>query len=216
MLLTGIPVQFVQKQVEDLWVATPPNKRELMERFVDTHRAVCDRVGVKLAPKTDKEKAFSCETKGTVLGVAYDTLMRSWNLTCEKVKCILHILYDMLESVSVTNELAMKRSGVIIHYSPLFPGSKWWRRPLISLPDYKAGKRKTLFLSIWVRRVVRWWIMMFNRLRQGNLPIKEPLYLIPCYSVPVFTDTLELHMRNNSLHRGGGVYLPDDSLVRII
>ena len=67
-----------------------------MENFVRTHRAVCDRVGVKLAPETDKEKAFSCETSGAVLGVKYDTQTVSWNLDSEKVKCILHILYDML------------------------------------------------------------------------------------------------------------------------
>ena len=56
-----------------------------------------------------------------MLCVVYDTLMWSWNLNKEKVKGILHILHDMLESVLVTNELAMKVSGLIVHYSPLFP-----------------------------------------------------------------------------------------------
>ena len=42
-------------------------QHELTENFVRTHCAVCDRVGVNLAPKTDKETAFSCETSGTVL-----------------------------------------------------------------------------------------------------------------------------------------------------
>ena len=44
----------------------------------------------------------------------------------------------------------------------------------------------------------------------------EPLYLFPCYSVSVFTDASEVHTSNNSLKRGGGVYLPTDSLVRIV
>ena len=95
-----------------------------MEEFVKTHRAVCARVGVKLDPETDKKKAFSCETSGTVLGVKYDTQKWSWNLDSRKVKCILHILHDRLDSSSVTNELAMKVSGKIVHYSPLFPGSR--------------------------------------------------------------------------------------------
>ena len=38
MLLTGIPNQWVQKQLDDLCVATPPHKRELMENFVRTNR----------------------------------------------------------------------------------------------------------------------------------------------------------------------------------
>ena len=59
MLRTGIPAQWVQKQLDDLCVATPPTKRDLSENFVTTHRTTCARVGVKLAPETDKEKAFS-------------------------------------------------------------------------------------------------------------------------------------------------------------
>ena len=67
--------QFVQKQLNDLCLVTPPLKSDLMRWFVSTHRSVCDRVGVKLAPETDKEKAFSCETGGTLLGVVYNTVM---------------------------------------------------------------------------------------------------------------------------------------------
>ena len=186
MQLTGIPVQFVPNQLDDLCVVTPAHQRDLMENFVRAHRAVCDRVGVKLVPEIDKEKAFYCETKGTVLGVIYDTQTWSWNLNSEKFKCILHNLYDMLDSLPVTNELAMKVSGTIVHYSPLFPGSRWLRKPLTSLPDHEAGKKKMLPMSIWVRRAVRWWIMMFNRLRLGNLPTQDPLFLSS--SVPINAD----------------------------
>ena len=57
MLRTGIPAQWVQKQLDDLCVATPPTKRDLMENFVTTHRTTGARVGVRLAPETDKDKA---------------------------------------------------------------------------------------------------------------------------------------------------------------
>ena len=74
-----------------------------MEDFIKTHRDTCARVGVRLAPETDKDKAFSCETSGTILGVQYDAVTWSWNIDCEKVKIILHMLYDMAEAESVTN-----------------------------------------------------------------------------------------------------------------
>ena len=90
-----------------------------------THRSICARVGVRLAPETDKEKAFSCETAGTVLEVQYNTVTWAWNIDCEKVKCILHMLYDMVESQSVTNGNAMSICGKIVHYAPLFASSKW-------------------------------------------------------------------------------------------
>ena len=62
MLKTGIPAQWVQKQLDDLCIATPPAKRDVMEDFIKTHCDTCARVGVRLAPETDKDKAFSCET----------------------------------------------------------------------------------------------------------------------------------------------------------
>ena len=133
MLKTGIPAQWVQKQLDDLCIATPPAKRDVMEDFIKTHRDTCARVGVRLAPETDEDKAFSCETSGTILGVQYDTVTWSWNIDCEKVKIILHMLYDMAEAESVTNGKAMSICGKIVHYAPLFAGSKWWERPLTNL-----------------------------------------------------------------------------------
>ena len=82
-----------------------------------THCSICARVGVRLAPETDKEKAFSCETSGTVLGVQYNTVTWSWNIDCEKVKGILQMLYDMVESESVTNGHAMSIYGNKLHFS---------------------------------------------------------------------------------------------------
>ena len=95
-----------------------------MENFVAAHQSICARVGVRLAPETDKENAFSCETAGTVLGVKYNTITWSWNIDCEKVKCILHILYDMIETQSVTNGTAMSVCGKIVHYAPPFARPK--------------------------------------------------------------------------------------------
>ena len=112
-----------------------------------THRSICARVGVRLAPETDKEKAFSCETAGTVLGVQYNTVTWSWNIDCEKVKCILHMLNNMVESQSVTNGNAMSICGKIVHYAPLFASSKWWKKPVTDLPDQNASKKIMLTLS---------------------------------------------------------------------
>lgn len=104
-----------------------------MEDFIKTHRDTCARVGVRLAPEIDNDKAFSCETSGTILGVQYDAVTWSWNIDCEKVQIILHMLYDMAEAESVTNGKAMSICGKIVHYAPLFAGSKWWERPLTNL-----------------------------------------------------------------------------------
>ena len=67
-----------------------------MEDFIKTHRDTCARVGVRLAPEIDNDKAFSCETSGTILGVQYDAVKWSWNIDCEKVQIILHMLWQKL------------------------------------------------------------------------------------------------------------------------
>ena len=215
MLRTGIPAQWVQKQLDDLCVVTPPSKRDLMEKFVTTHRATCARVGVKLAPETDKEKAFSSQTSGTILGVQYNTITWSWNIDCEKVKVILHMLYDIVEAKSVTNGDAMTLCGKIVHYAPLFAGAKWWRKPLTNLPDNDASKRKLLSISNIVRLTLRYWIMQFNRLRLGDLPIIDPIQMSPSWFLPIFTDASGVHDSNNALKRGAGVMV-DNTLVRFV
>ena len=98
--------------------------------------------------------------------------MEKLSAYCEKVKCILHMLYDMVESKSVTNGHAMSICGKIVHYAPLFASSKWWKKPVTDLPDQNASKKIMLTLSSATKMCLSYWIMMFNRLRLGNLPIR--------------------------------------------
>ena len=106
------------------------------------------------------KKPFSSETVGTV--------MWSWNLNPEKLKEILHAFYDMHESSSVMNEFAKKVNGKVAHCGPLFPGSRWWQKPLTSLPDHSTGKRKLLVLPSGAKLALRWWIIIFGRFQVGQ------------------------------------------------
>ena len=150
-----------------------------------------------------------------MLGVQYDTVTWSWNIDSEKVKCILHVLYDMLESESVTNGIALSISGKIVHYAPLFTSSKWWKKPITDLPDHDASKKSLVKLSSAVKMCIRWWVMSINRLRLANLPIKDPIQPSPSWHIPIYTDASGVHTPNNYLRRGGGVYLDNNTLVRI-
>ena len=58
--------------------------------------------------------------------------------------------------------------------------------------------------------------MMLNRLRLGNLPILDPLHLFPSSSVLIYTDASGVHYSRNCLQRGAGVYLNNNSLVKIV
>ena len=58
--------------------------------------------------------------------------------------------------------------------------------------------------------------MTINRLRLGNLPIKDPIYMFPSSNIPVYMDASGVHTARNRLQRGAGVYLPNGSLVRFV
>ena len=88
-------------------------------------------------------------------------------------------------------------------------------KPITSLPDHDSCK-KILQISPLAKKATRWWIMTINRLRIGNLPIKDPLYLFPSNSISVCTDASGVHTDRNRLQRGRGVCLPNKSLVRFI
>ena len=46
---------------------------EKLEKFDGGFQTVAKMVGVRLAPRTDKEKSFSPSRQGVVFGVEYDT-----------------------------------------------------------------------------------------------------------------------------------------------
>ena len=63
---------------------------------------------------------------------------------------------------------------------------------------------------------IRWWVMVINRLRLGNLPIKDPIQLSPSLHIPIYTDASGVHSPSNYLQRGAGVYLVNNTLVRVV
>ena len=88
----------------------------------------------------------------------------------------------------MTNGVAMSVSGKIVHYAPLFACSKWWKTPITDIPDQEASKKSLIKLSSAVKMCIRWWIMVINRLRLGNLPIKDPTQLSPSWHIPIYID----------------------------
>ena len=108
----------------------------------------------------------------------------------------------------------MSICGKIVHYAPLFAGSKWWKRPLTNLPDENANKNKLLSISSIVRVTARHWIMLFNRLRLGNLPIVDPIPMTPSFFLPIYTDASGVHDNCNALRRGAGVFIANTLVLR--
>ena len=70
-------------------------------------------------------------------------------------------------------------------------------------------------ISSILRITVRHWIMLFNRLRLGNLPIVDPIPMTPSFFLPIYTDASGVHDNCNALRRGAGVFIAN-TLVRFV
>jgi hypothetical protein len=68
-----------------MFVELPLKKAILLLISSKKHRETLPAsVGTQLAPDSDPDKAFSSTTKGTVLGVSYDTAELTWAIPQDK------------------------------------------------------------------------------------------------------------------------------------
>ena len=86
----------VCQHLDDVCAAAEEGLVEL-GKFEETYRKVAQQVGVRLAPTDDKEKALSPCTRGTVLGVTYDTVSWTWEILAEKLGRLVAWIRGALE-----------------------------------------------------------------------------------------------------------------------
>jgi hypothetical protein len=85
-----IPPELVLRHVDDVPVVAPGDSG-LCEKFSETYKKVCKELNVKLAPDCPlMDKAFTCQHRGKVLGVKFDTTDLTWSLSDKKVQNALH------------------------------------------------------------------------------------------------------------------------------
>ena len=71
--MVGFPRDMVCQHLDDICAAAAAAELEKLEKFDGGFQTVAKMVGVRLAPRTDKEKSFSPSRQGVVFGVEYDT-----------------------------------------------------------------------------------------------------------------------------------------------
>ena len=76
----------------------------MVEEFYSTYRQVCSEVGVSLQEPRDaaEDKAFGPTTRGSMLGVWFDTVKWIWWVAEDKVIRYVHGLQNMLNMEVVT------------------------------------------------------------------------------------------------------------------
>ena len=203
IVLAGFNKEMVCQYLDDACAAAPASRKDDLERFYATYKAVATRVGVLLADTSDPDKAFGPTTKGVVLGVEYDTLAWTWRIPQEKAARFMLQLRELAAAQTVRQDEIWKIVGRVIHYAPLIPAGRF-------NIDYfmEANKRSTerdfpVPVSHGLRRQALFWIFMI-KLCSGTIGIPDPTAGFPAWTIEVFTDAAGGSM--TGLGRGcGGV-----------
>ena len=145
----------LQKQLDDV-VYFGVRGTGTCRKFYQEYKDVCERVGVRLAPEDDPEKAFSPATEGIILGVEYNFVKWTWRMPHVKMVRLVRQLEEIVREDEVKNSLAMSVVGKLTHYRVLVRDGHWERGFLLKLPE-GLGKDTMRPVSENMRIQARWW-----------------------------------------------------------
>jgi hypothetical protein len=130
---TTIPGELVHRTLDDVACVAPAGSG-WTENFTEIYKSTCNALNIQLADDCpDKEKAFSCETRGTVLGIQFDTESLSWRLSCEKANDIMSDIQNMMKTEMTDLTQMEKLAGRLSNFSQMCPFLLAFKRPLNKL-----------------------------------------------------------------------------------
>ena len=167
-----MPRRCVIQHLDDVCSGSPGGSGRA-KRFYDRYGEVCRKVGVKLAPTDDPDKAFPPTTEGIVLGVCYDTVRWVWYLREDKLSIILNMIEDAMEDEEMTQRTVKSLQGKLVDIRCLIPGAKFFLANLI-MDSHQTGELETMVsLSNWTRHDLAWWKLVLP-LCSGHSRLQDP------------------------------------------
>jgi hypothetical protein len=116
---TRISSAQVHRTLDDVACVAQPSTGECQE-FTAGYRRICSELGVPLADNCPlREKAFSNETQGTVLGVEFNTERLEWRLTGRKIAAVLEEISLMQRSGHSDLKQMEKLAGRLNHFAQM-------------------------------------------------------------------------------------------------
>ena len=145
------------KQVDDALVFSRMGD-PACKRVYDAYRELAPRMGVKLAPEEDADKAFPPSTKGVCLGVQLDLMNWTWSVPAKKVVVLRHDLNKLVVDKKVNNGMLEELSGRLNHYAVLIPEGEWERSFITQLHKAEASKAVMVVVTPQAREQAAWWL----------------------------------------------------------
>jgi len=163
-----------------------------------TFRQVCAKVNVPLAPDCEKfEKAFPASTKGTVLGINFNSENLTWQLPREKFIDTVAILKKFLEADNSSLLLLQKLHGKLNDFSQLaifLKGFKFQQNQF--LQAFSQEKASTLPIPMELKQELTVWAKCLLATHDG-LPIPKFVQYPPLFPVTFISDAAGAAIRRS-------------------
>jgi len=175
----------VCQYLDDVCAASPAGSIEIF-RFEQAYRDVAAEVGVRLAPTSDPDKAFSPTTSGVVLGVKYDSVAWTWSLPPDKLNRILLQLRSAVDADTIMQVEMASIAGRILHYAALVPLGKFNIVHILKAVHSVPNKTDLLPVTSELRGQLYFWLVVL-RASDGHASIPR-LYPFPVWTFEFWTD----------------------------
>ena len=183
--LSKFPPNMVIQYLDDVCGAAPQHCTSLA-RFEKSYKAFAADVGIELAPDTDPDKAFSCSTRGVVLGVQYDTVEWTWSIPQEKLARVLQQLRSAVDADTLAQHEIWSLVGRVLHYAPLVPAGRFNIAHLIAANAASKERNNRVTMTADIKRQAYfWWVMLKST--AGYTTISAPVRF-PAWTLDYYTD----------------------------
>jgi len=154
------PRDMIIQYLDDVCAAAGQNCPSIY-KLEHAYRQIAADIGVNLAPNTDPDKAFSPTTKGTVLGVEYNTVSWTWSIPLEKLARVLNQLRQGLTNNTLAQHELWSLVGRLIHYAPLIPCGRYNIDELLKARGASEDRNAVVLMTPPIRRQLYfWWLML--------------------------------------------------------
>ena len=128
-----IPRHLVHRILDDS-AGVAPAETGWCQQFTERYKKVCEEVGIKLAEECPyQEKAFTNKTKGTVMGIQFDTVSLSWRIADDKAARILADIHTLLHGGHADLKQVETLAGRLSDFGQMCPFLQAFKRPLNDL-----------------------------------------------------------------------------------
>jgi hypothetical protein len=125
-----LPPHFIHRTLDDVPVVTPADSAA-GHAFADAYQGICNHIGAELAPPCPKlEKAFCNSTRGTVLGIQFNSITMKWSISQEKRARIMDRIRGPMSGHPTSLLELQKLIGTLNDVGQMCPFLRGFRQPL--------------------------------------------------------------------------------------